>query len=101
VNGGKRMNKKIIELDKGQAEGFRIDLDNAPLILVKAKRGYVMCGYLNINAANKLGDIAGRVTGVKSFEDVLNAEILEISDNAKKVGLTVGINGRDFLNKLM
>jgi uncharacterized protein YunC (DUF1805 family) len=95
------MDKKIIELDKGQAEGFRIDLDNAPLILVKAKRGYVMCGYLNINAANKLGDIAGRVTGVKSFEDVLNAEILEISDNAKKVGLTVGINGRDFLNKLM
>jgi uncharacterized protein YunC (DUF1805 family) len=96
-----RMNKKIIELDKGQVEGFRIDLDNAPLILVKAKRGYVMCGYLNINAANKLGDIAGRVTGVKSFEDVLNAEIVEISDNAKKIGLTVGMKGKDFLNKLM
>jgi len=95
------MDKKIIELDKGQAEGFRIDLDNAPLILVKAKRGYVMCGYLNINAANKLGDIAGRVTGVKSFEDVLNAEILEISDNAKKIGLTVGMKGKEFLNKLM
>jgi len=95
------MDKKIIELDKGQAEGFRIDLNNAPLILVKAKRGYVMCGYLNINAANKLGDIAGRVTGVKSFEDVLNAEILEVSDNAKKVGLKVGMKGRDFLNKLM
>ena len=95
------MNKKIIELDKGQAEGFRIDLDNAPLILVKAKRGYVMCGYLNINAANKLGDIAGRVTGVKSFEDVLNAEIVEISDNAKKLGLAVGMKGKEFLNKLV
>ena len=95
------MDKKIIELDKGQAEGFRINLDNAPLILVKAKKGYVMCGYLNMNAANKLGDIAGRVTGVKSFEDVLNAEILEVSDNAKKVGLKVGMKGRDFLNKLM
>jgi len=95
------MNKKTIELDKGQAEGFHIDLDNAPLILVKARKGYVMCGYLNMNAANKLGDIAGRVTGVKSFEDVLNAEILEISDNAKKVGLTAGMKGRDFLNKLM
>lgn len=33
------MDKKFIELDKGQAEGFRIDLDNAPLILVKAKEG--------------------------------------------------------------
>lgn len=95
------MDKKIIELDKGQAVGFRIDLDNAPLILVRARKGYVMCGYLNMNAANKLGDIAGRVTGVKSFEDVLNAEILEISDNAKKVGLKTGMKGRDFLNMLM
>ena len=95
------MDKKIIELNKGQAEGFRIDLDNAPLILVKARKGYVMCGYLNMNAANKLGDVAGRVTGVKNFEDVLNAEILEISDNAKKAGLTVGMKGKDFLNKLM
>jgi len=95
------MEKKIIELDKGQSEGFLIDLNNAPLILIKARKGYVMCGYLNINAANKLGDIAGKVTGVKSFEDVLNAEIVEISDNAKKIGLTVGMKGKEFLNKLM
>ncbi|MCX6667664.1 MAG: DUF1805 domain-containing protein [Euryarchaeota archaeon] len=95
------MDKKFIELDKGQAEGFRIDLDNAPLILMKARKGYIMCGYLNMNAANKLGDIAGRVTGVKSFEDVLNAEIVEISDNAKKLGLAVGMKGKEFLNKLV
>jgi uncharacterized protein YunC (DUF1805 family) len=95
------MEKKIIELEKGKAEGFLIELGNASLILIKAKRGYVMCGYLNMAASNKFGDIAGRVTGVKSFEDVLNAEIVEISDNAKKMGLVVGMKGRDFLNKLM
>jgi uncharacterized protein YunC (DUF1805 family) len=98
--GAERM-EKIIQLDKGKAEGFLIELDNAPLILIKAKKGYVMCGYLNMNAANKLGDIAGRVTKVKSFEDVLNAEILEISDNAKKAGLAAGMRGKDFLNKLV
>lgn len=98
------MNKKMatqIELDKGQATGYLIELGNAPLILIKAKKGYVMCGYLNMNAANKMGDIAGRVTGVKSFDDVLNADIVEVSENAKKISLKEGIKARDFLNAIM
>jgi uncharacterized protein YunC (DUF1805 family) len=98
------MNKglsKLIGLDKGEATGFLIELGTAPLILIKAKKGYVMCGYLNMSAANKLGDIAGRVTGVKNFEDVLNADVVEVSDNAKKIGLKEGIKAREFLNALM
>ena len=92
---------KTIKLEKGQVQGFFIDLGHAPLILLQAKQGYVMCGYLNMNAANKMGDIAGRVTGVKSFEDVLNASTVEVSEEAKKRGLAEGMNDKDFLNKLM
>jgi len=92
---------KLIKLDKGLARGFLIELGSAPLILIKVKKGYVMCGYLNMNVANKLGDIAGRVTGVKSFDDVLNADIVELSENAKKIGLKEGMKARDFLNFIM
>ena len=100
-NGDESMNTQTMKLENGQVKGFLIELDHAPLILIKARQGYVMCGYLNINTANKLGDIAGRVTGVKSFDDVLQASIVEVSENAKKIGLTEGMNVRDFLNKLM
>jgi len=95
------MKTKTIALEKGEVIGYYIDLGNAPLILIQTKKGYVMCGYLNMNAANKLGDIAGKVTGVKTFDDVLNAPLVEISENAKKVGLKEGMNARDFLNKLL
>jgi uncharacterized protein YunC (DUF1805 family) len=95
------MESKNIKFGKDWVEGFLIELGNAPLILIKAKKGYVMCGYLNINAANKMGDIAGRVSGVKSFDDVLNAKIIEVSENAKKIGLTEGMLVKDFLYKLM
>lgn len=91
---------KKIKLEKGQVTGSLIELNNAPLIVLQAKKGYVMCGYLNISTANKLGDIAGRVTGVKSFDDALNATIVEVSDNAKKSGLQEGIKVKDFLNML-
>ena len=92
---------KKIKVEDEEADGYSVNIGNAPLLVVKAKKGFVMCGYLNISAANKLGDVAGIVTGVKDFDDVLNADVIEISENAKKLGLKTGITGKDFLKKLM
>ena len=95
------MEKRIIELENDDVIGYRIDLDNAPLILIKARKGYVMCGYLNMDVANKLGDIVGKVTGVKTFDDILDGTIIEVSENARKKGLKIGMKGKEFLNKLI
>ena len=95
------MKIKKIKLEKGQVMGSLIELNNAPLIVLQAKKGYVMCGYLNMKSANKLGDIAGRVTGVKNFEDALDSTIVEVSENAKKIGLQEGMKTKEFLNLLM
>ena len=91
---------ETIKLENGKASGYSIDLGNAPLLIIQAKRGFVMCGYLNINAANKLGDIAGKVTGVKTFTDMLDAHLIEVSENAKHRGLHEGMTVKDFLNAL-
>jgi uncharacterized protein YunC (DUF1805 family)/acylphosphatase len=92
---------KKIKLEYGEADGFSINIGNAPLLVIKVKRGYVMCGYLNIDVANKVGDVAGRVIGVNDFDDVLNATVIDLSENAKKMGFKTGIKSRDFLNQLM
>lgn len=91
----------MIEISKiGDAIGIKIMLENADLIIIKAKKGYIMCGYLNIEAAEKSGDAACMVKGVKSFEDVLNAKILKATEKAKKLGITEGINGKEALKFL-
>jgi len=95
------MKTQTISLGKGEATGYCIDLGKAPLLIIQAKKGYVMCGYLNINAANKMGDIAGKVTGVKTFDDMLNADVVEVSENAKLAGLKEGMNTKDFLNAIL
>jgi uncharacterized protein YunC (DUF1805 family) len=95
------MKEQKLKLDKEQVTGYHIDLGKAPLIIIQAKKGYIMCGYLNMNTANKVGDIAGKVSGVKTFEDVLNTTIIEVSEQAKKEGLTEGMNATDFLKKLL
>lgn len=95
------MKGETIKLEKGQLIGYYIDLGKAPLLILRAKKGYIMCGYLNMNTANKLGDIAGKVTGVKTYEDMLKATVIEVSENAKKEGLTEGMNAQDFLQSLL
>jgi uncharacterized protein YunC (DUF1805 family) len=86
-----------IDLGCANAVGLKMDMENAPLLVIRARRGFVMCGYLNMEVANRLGDVAVRVTGVKNFEEVLEARSVEVSDAAKKLGIEVGMIARDAL----
>lgn len=90
-----------IKLENGSALGLKMDMEHAPLLVIRAGCGFVMCGYLNMDVANKLGDVAVRVTGVKSFEDVLNAKAVDVSEAAKKHGITIGMPAREALMKML
>ena len=90
-----------IKLENGSALGLKMDMEHAPLLVIRAAKGFVMCGYLNIDVANKLGDVAVRVSGVKSFEDVLNAKAVDVSEAAKKLGITIGMPAREALEKML
>ncbi len=89
-----------IKLENGSALGLKMDMEKAPLLVIRAGCGFVMCGYLNMDTANKLGDVAVRVTGVRSFEDVLNAKAVDVSLAAKSLGIIVGMTAKDALNKM-
>ena len=89
-----------INLEKGTALGLKLDMEHAPLIVIRAGKGFVMCGYLNMDVANKLGDVAVRVTGVKTFEDVLNVKAVDVSEAAKKLGISAGMTGKEALLKM-
>ena len=53
---------KTVEIKIGEktAMGIEIPLNNAVLVIAIGKKGFVMCGYLNIEAAEKMGDVACR-----------------------------------------
>jgi len=89
-----------IPLKKETALGIKIQLGKAPLILIKARNGYIMCGYLNMDAANRLGDIAGKISGVNDFKEMLEKEVIEISEKAKEMGIKPGITGGEFLERI-
>ncbi|MGC8895581.1 MAG: YunC family protein [Candidatus Bathyarchaeia archaeon] len=78
--------------------GVRIELpESPPLLLVMADKGFVMCVFLNVDAAEKLGVAAAMVSGVKSFDDVLNANVKAVTSKAETFGVKVGMKGAEAL----
>jgi len=80
--------------------GLKVRLPNANLLLILGEKGYIMCGYLNLTAAEKSGDAAAVVTGVSTFSDVLKAEIKSCTKKAAELGVKVGMSGEQALEIL-
>ena len=82
--------------------GVKVELPNSPpLLIIVADKGFVMCGYLNIQAAEGLGVAAAMVSGVRTFEDVLEAEVRACTSRARELGIKEGMKGREALELLM
>lgn len=83
------------------ATGLHVELpDSPPLLLIVAEKGFLMCGYLNLEVAEKVGVCAATVSGVNSFKDVLEAEVKAVTTKAKKLGVKTGMLGKQAV-KLM
>jgi uncharacterized protein YunC (DUF1805 family) len=95
------MKTKDIKIKGKTARGVEIPLKNAVLVIVTGRRGYIMCGYLNLEAAEKFGDLACVVKGVKSIDDLLNAKIVAVTTKAKKAGIKPGMPALKALSKLI
>ncbi len=88
-------------IDGKTFQGMKSTLpDLPPLLIIKGEKGFIMCGYLNIDVAEKLGAAAATVSGVNSFTDVLNAEIKASTSKAKKLGVEPGKVVKEVIMKL-
>jgi uncharacterized protein YunC (DUF1805 family) len=96
------INVTTLKVDNKNCLGLRVDLpeSTAPLLLIVGEKGFVMCGFLNIEAAEKLGVCAAVVSGVKTFEDVLNAQVTVATSKAKNLGVETGMKGADALKHM-
>jgi uncharacterized protein YunC (DUF1805 family) len=89
-----------IQLENGCALGLSFEMQKYNLLVIRTNKGFLMCGYLNVNAAEEFGDIAAKVKGVKSFEDMLKAQVVEITEMARRLGIKPWMTGREALEKM-
>ena len=81
---------KKIRIGKKYIEALCLNLQSKNLILIKGRHGYIMCGYLNMKAAQKFKDAAVKITGISSIEEALKASVHSCTGSARKLGISKG-----------
>jgi len=96
------INVAPLKIDDRVAVGLRADLpDSPPLLLIIGRTGFVMCGFLNMDTAEKLNVTAAMVSGVKTLDDILEAEIKAVTSKAQMKGIKVRMKGKDAVKLLL
>jgi uncharacterized protein YunC (DUF1805 family) len=66
-----------------------------PLIIIKGTKGFLACGYVNVETCNKIDEACAIVSGVNTHDDMLQAKIKLVSDKAKELGIKEGMTGSE------
>lgn len=68
-----------------------------PLLIARGSKGFLACGYINPDICNKTKEACAIVTGVKTHEDMLEKEVVAMSDFAEDMGIQIGMKGKEVL----
>ena len=99
------MDHEIVELAGKQARGYVIPLGPVNLVAVVTEVGLVGCGAFDVMALSSFGYPAARVrpskgSSIASIEDLLEGIIKEANPAAEKLGVRMGMSGRQALDLL-
>jgi uncharacterized protein YunC (DUF1805 family) len=78
-------------------KGIRIPTEHGTILLIQGKRANLGCGYFSMAPADFLGDRFAVVTGVKNYDDMLNAKVVALSSAAIASGAEPGMTGKEVL----
>ncbi|AMM94981.1 DUF1805 domain-containing protein [Peribacillus simplex] len=94
-----------IILDNHTFLAISVRLPKTNLLAVASDKGYIMCGALDVALLNdKLRDrkiLAGRATGVKSIDELLEAPLESVTWEAVEKGIYPGMIGKEALIKMI
>lgn len=94
------INMYPVQIEGKQFTAITINFPKTYFSAVTNEKGYITCGALDVEILNKKKDrgiIAGRALGVTTIKQLLEAPLESVTDEAKKLGITVGTKGKDAL----
>jgi uncharacterized protein YunC (DUF1805 family) len=75
---------------KRYIEAVLMELGSKNMIVLKGRKGYVMCGYLDLGVAEKFQDAAVRITGVATIGQAVKSQVSSCTKKARQLGIFVG-----------
>jgi uncharacterized protein YunC (DUF1805 family) len=86
-----------LTIDNIDFECVHVPTAKTNILLIKATGGFLACGYFDIAVAERVGDAAAIVTGVKTIDQMLTSPVVRLSTRAREAGVKEGMPGREAL----
>ena len=90
-----------VQLDENTLDAITFATQNTKILVIRAARGLLGCGYISTETAAKVGDALAIVSGVANYEDMFLASVKAVSPAAEALGVRPGMTGRDALLKML
>jgi uncharacterized protein YunC (DUF1805 family) len=71
-----------------------------PLLIAQAEKGILACAYINPTTCDKTGEACAIVSGVSTFDDMVAAKVVAVSQKAAELGIKIGDTGQSALEKM-
>ncbi len=99
------MVQKKVKLTNKHADGYVIPLGKTNLVFVATDKGMVGCGAFDVAALNNFNYPAAKVKSqsgkpIATIEDLLEGIVKEANAEAARLGITIGMSGREALELL-
>lgn len=99
------MQQENIQLAKKQAQGCVVPLGPLNLVFAYTDKGLLGCGAFDVMALDKFNYPAARVksskgASISSVQDLLEGLVKDANESASKLGITVGMTGKEALEKM-
>jgi uncharacterized protein YunC (DUF1805 family) len=93
-----------IQLNGGVAIGVMVELPQTRQLTISTAKGYIAAGYMDLAFLQQRRPqrkiIAARVLDVREIEDLLDARVFDCTPTAAALGVTVGMTGREALERM-
>jgi len=95
---------KPVKINGNTVIGVKIGNPEFPekpaIIVLIAKKGFIVCRNFDIDALNERNVTAARVKGLTKIEDALEAKIESCTSRARALGIAESMTGKEALLKL-
>ena len=98
--------QRVLETPEGQAIGASYSWPGGQYCAIHTARGIVGCGIFDVHVAGEFGMAVAIAKGtpanpLREPEDLYQAKIVDVSEPARRLGISPGMTGREALAKML
>lgn len=98
--------QRVLETPEGQAIGASYSWPGGQYCAIHTARGIVGCGIFDVHVAGEFGMAVAIARGtpanpLREPEDLYQAKIVDVSEPARKLGISPGMTGREALARML